>query len=293
MIYSLKQALKQFFRNGAMTTASVFSITAILLILGIVFLVIVNVTNLSESVKSDFDTIQVYLLETVTYDDAVSMSNDLYTLSEVKEVSYLTKDEAMENFKKKFGDKSYLLELRQTNPLPNSLIVSVEKIEDCDAVVARIKTYQGIEGINYYKETIDKLVKLTTLIQYGALAIIGVLLVISVIVVSNTIKLMVLGRQGEIAIMKYVGATNWFIRGPFLIEGMLIGLLSAVIALGVVAFIYSKFEELFGTDLIVMLSTNLVPQRFMMYNLSIVFAALGVSIGACGSIISMRRFLDR
>ena len=292
MIYSLKQAFKQFFRNGAMATASVFSITAILLILGIVFLLIVNVTNITESVRNDFDTIQVYLLETTTLDIAVIMINDLGALPEVRDVTYLSKEEAMANFKKKFGDKAYLLELRQSNPLPNSLIIKVEKIEDCDAVVDEVRTFEGVEGINYYKDTIDKLVKLTTFIQYGALAIIGILLVISVIVVSNTIKLMVLGREGEIAIMKYVGATNWFIRGPFLIEGMLIGLISALISLAIVTLIYNKFEELFGADMIVMLSTNLVPQRFMIYNLSIVFAALGISIGAAGSIISMRRFLD-
>ena len=292
MIYSLKQAFKQFFRNGAMATASVFSISAILLILGIVFLLIVNVTNITESVRSDFDTIQVYLLESVSSGDAGFMINNLKSLPEVKEATYLTKEEAMLNFKKKFGDKAYLLELRQNNPLPNSLIIKVEKIEDCDMVVDRIRTYEGIEGINYYKDTIDKLVKMTTFVQYGALAIIGVLLIISVIVVSNTIKLMVLGRQGEIAIMKYVGATNWFIRGPFLIEGILIGIVSAAISLGITAFLYYKFGELFGTDMIVMLSTNLVPQRFMIYNLSIVFAALGISIGASGSIISMRRFLD-
>jgi len=292
MIYSLKQAFKQFFRNGAMASASVFSITAILLILGIVFLLIVNVTNVTESVRSDFDTIQVYLLETTTLDAAVVMINDLAILPEVQSVSYQSKEEAMAAFKKKFGDKAYLLDMRQNNPLPNSLIIKVERIEDCDIIVDKVRTFQGVEGINYYKDTIDKLVKLTTFIQYGALAVIGILLVISVIVVSNTIKLMVLGREGEIAIMKYVGATNWFIRGPFLIEGMLIGLISALISLGVIALIYSKFEELFGADMIVMLSTNLVPQRFMLYNLSVVFAALGISIGASGSIISMRRFLD-
>ncbi|MDR0570825.1 MAG: permease-like cell division protein FtsX [Clostridiales Family XIII bacterium] len=292
MIYTLKQALKQFARNGAMASASVFSITAILLILGVVFLLIVNVTNITETVRSDFDTIEVYLLDSTERADADAIMKELAAAPEVTEVRYKSKEEALEAFKVKFGDKAYLLEMRQSNPLPNSLVVKVGKIEDCDAVVGMVRRHEGVENINYYKETIDKLVRMTTFIQYGALAVILALLIISVVVVSNTIKLMVLGREREISIMKYVGATNWFIRGPFLVEGILIGLISALISLGVVYLMYHRFEQAFGTDMIVMLSTNLVPERFMMANLSVIFAALGVSIGACGSIISMRRFLD-
>jgi cell division transport system permease protein len=220
------------------------------------------------------------------------MMKKLNLMQEVFEVRYLSKTQAMEDFKKLFGDRAYLLEMRQNNPLPNSILVKVRNIEDVDAVVVRARSFDGVEGIRYYKEAVNRLVRFTNFIQVGALTLILFLVVISIVVVSNTIKLTVVAREQEIAIMKYIGATNWFIRGPFLVEGILIGLVSAGVSAGVVAFVYAKVIELFGMDLVVMLSTSFVSLRFMIGNLAVIFAALGVSIGACGSIISMRRFLD-
>jgi cell division transport system permease protein len=275
-----------------MSTASVFSISAILLILGFFFLLAVNVNNIAESVKKDFDTIQIYMLDSAEYAQTDSMMKKLALMPEVADVRYLTKAQAMEDFKRLFGDKAYLLEMRQENPLPNSIMVKVRRIEDVDAVVARAKSFDGVEGMRYYKEAVNRLIRFTNFIQVGALALILFLVVISVVVVSNTIKLTVVARDREIGIMKYIGATNWYIRGPFLVEGILIGLVSAGVSAGIVAFVYAKVIELFGTDLAVMLSTHFVPLDFMIGNLVVVFAALGAGLGACGSIISMRRFLD-
>ena len=101
-----------------------------------------------------------------------------------------------------------------------------------------------------------------------------------------------LARGDEIVIMKYIGATNWFVRGPFLVEGIIIGLLSSAIAIGIVLFIYTRLISMIGDDLMLMLSTPMVPVKFLMVNISIIFVALGASIGAVGSIISMRRFLN-
>jgi cell division transport system permease protein len=292
MSYAIKQAFKQFFRNGAMSAASVFSISAILLILGFFFLLAVNVSNIAESVKKDFDTIQIHLLDSTEYAQSDSMMKKLKLMPEVAEVRYLTKAQAMEDFKKLFGDKAYLLEMRQENPLPNSIIVKVRRIEGVDAVVARVKGFEGVEVVKYYKEAVNRLIRFTQFIQAFALALILFLVVISIVVVSNTIKLTVVARDREIGIMKYVGATNWFIRGPFLVEGVLMGLVSAGVSAGLVALVYARVIDLFGTDLAVMLSTNFVPLDFMIGNLAVIFAALGAGIGACGSIISMRRFLD-
>lgn len=290
--FAIKQAFKQVFRNRAMSIASMFSITAMLLILGLFFILVVNINMVSETAKKQFDTIQVYLQDTTTYEQASAMLADLDKTEGVKEATYLSNEEAMAKWKAKWGDNAYLLDGLDKNPLPNSLLVKVTELEAADAVVAKVKTFQGIEDVKYYKDTVDQLMKITRFIQIGATIVIVFLVIISVVVVSNTIKLTVLAREREISIMKYVGATNWFIRGPFLIEGILIGILSALISVGVISLIYYKISELVGQQLFVMLSTTMVPGAFLVIHLVWVFAALGVSIGACGSIISMRRFLD-
>lgn len=290
--YSLKQAFIQVFRNRNMSVASVFSITAMLLILGLFFVLIVNINMAAESAKKDFDTVQVYLLDETTQDNANEMIDQIKGIRGVSNAEYLSKEDALQDWKSDWGDKAYLLDSLTQNPLPNSIVVTVEDLDTSDSVVNSLKNFEGIEGVKYYKETVEKLVKITNFIQIAALIIMVFLVAVSVIVVSNTIKLTVLARSREIRIMKYVGATNWFIRGPFLIEGILIGLISAGVAVGIVAFVYGKVVELIGQDLFLILSTPMVPTSFLTSHLIFIFLSIGVSIGACGSIISMRRFLD-
>lgn len=292
MFNAIKQAFIQIFRNRAMSFASVFSITAMLLVLGLFFILIVNVNMATVSAKKQFDTIQIYLMEETSQVETQKIIHGIKELDGVAEAWYLSKDEAMEEYKLKWGDKSYLLDGFAENPLPNSIRIKISDLEKADNIVAAAKKYQGIEDIKYYKTAVDKLLKVTGYIRTGALAIIISLIAVSVVVVSNTIKLTVLARAREIGIMKYVGANNWFIRGPFLVEGMLIGLLSALVSVGLVTFVYHKVMELFETDMFLIFSVNMVPQGFMTINLLWIFTALGISIGAFGSIISMRRFLD-
>ena len=292
LFYSLKQAFFQVFRNRAMSIASMFSITAMLLILGLFFMIIVNVNMIAQSAKSDFDTIQVYLEEDVSYDDAKDMIAEIENENFVEEASYLSKDDAMDNWKSKWGENAYLLDGLNKNPLPDSIIIKVTELDDADKLVAFLEDFDGISKVKYYKDTVDKLMSITNFIQLGALIMIGFLVFVSVIVVSNTVKLTVLAREREISIMKYIGATNWFIRAPFLIEGMIIGLISAIISVVIVSVIYIKLNELIGAEIFVMLSSSLVPAKFLIKNIIGVFLTLGITIGAVGSIISMRRFLD-
>lgn len=290
--YAFKQAFTQAFRNRAMSIASMFSITAMLLILGLFFILVVNVNMVSETAKKQFDTIQVFLLDETTEVQTSAILADLNRMEGVREATYLSAQEAMDRWKVKWGDNAYLLDGLDENPLPNSIIIQVTELEQADATVAKVRTFDGIEDIKYYKDTVDQLMKITGFIQVGAMVIIIFLVIVSVIVVSNTVKLTVLAREREISIMKYVGATNWFIRGPFLIEGILIGILSALVSVGIISYIYYKITELMGPEIFIMLSTTMVPVEFLIKHLVWIFLALGISIGACGSIISMRRFLD-
>ncbi len=292
IIYAIKQAFSQVFRNRAMSTASMFSITSMLLILGLFFILLVNVNMVAESAKGQFDSIQIYLQDSTNREEADIIISDLKKKKEVADAYYLSKVDALENWKGKWGENAYLLDGLNQNPLPNTIVVTLSDLEFADKVANDIKSFEGIEDIKYYKTAVDQLMKITKYIQMAAMVIIIFLVAVSVVVVSNTVKLTVLAREREISIMKYVGATNWFIRGPFLVEGMLIGLFSALISSGIISLIYYKTVELIGPGIFAMMATPLVPQEFLVINLVWIFMALGVSIGAFGSIVSMRRFLD-
>lgn len=291
--YSVKQAFVQVFRNRAMSIASMFSITAMLLILGLFFVIMVNIGVAIEEAKTEFDSVSAYLEDETTYDQAQTMILQLSGMPEVTEVYYLDKDTALEQWKaQEWQDNAYLLDGLVENPLPNSIEVKVGALEDADKAAEVLGTFDGIKQIKYYKETVDKLVKVTDSLKIGMLIIMAFLVIVSVVVVSNTVKLTVFARQKEIEIMKYVGATNWFIRGPFLTEGILIGILSAGISIGITALVYRKVIDILSLDMSMIFGSPMVSVGFMTSNLIWIFIALGVSIGACGSIVSMRRFLD-
>lgn len=290
--YTIKQAFRQIFRNRAMTLASVFAITAMLLILGIFFLLIINVNTAAESVKKDYNTIEVFMLEETDETRTQQIINDVATWSNVAAAVYRSKDQAMQILKDRWGDSAYLLDTLESNPLPNSIVITVTDLESADKVAVKAKNIQGIEDVKYYKDTVDKLLKVTNGMKIAAMIIMAFLVVVSIVVVSNTIKLTVFARSEEITIMKYVGATNWFIRGPFLAEGIIIGIVSALVSVGMIALVYTRVIETVGPGLVRILSVPLVPADFMIINLIYIFLSLGISIGAWGSIISMRRFLD-
>ena len=290
--YTIRQAFLQFGRNFNMSLASIFAITAMLLILSVFFIAALNVNMAAESIKGDYDSIEIYLKDDVEESQAADMIAALQKEDGVADAWFKSKDDAMKEFKTRWGDNGYLLDNLDKNPLPNSIVVQIADLEKADGIAETAAALEGAEDVKYYKNTVDKLLKITRFIQWAAVILMIFLIIVSIVVVSNTIKLTVFNRADEISIMKYVGATNWFIRGPFLVEGIIIGILSAAISVGLTALIYHKLIDLIGDQVFSVLSIPMFPEHFLIYNLSWVFLALGVSIGACGSIISMRKFLN-
>ena len=292
LFYNIKQGFVQIFRNRGMSLASIFAILAMLLILGLFFVLTVNVNLFTEVVKQDYDQIEVYLLDDTTKVQAEELMAQIDEQKGVTKVEYRTKKEALEILKERWGESGYLLDSLGKNPLPASILITVDSLDNAGDVARFAGALDGIDDVQYYQETVDKLTKITDFLQIGALVIMGFLVIVSVVVVSNTVKLTVFARAREIRIIKYVGATNWFIRGPFLAEGIIIGVLAALCATGLTALIYSKIIGALGTQIIAIVSSPLISVGYMTKNLIIIFLALGASIGAWGSIISMRRFLD-
>ena len=291
-IYTVKQGFTQIFRNRGMSLASIFSILAMLFILGIFFAILVNLNLFTEVVKQDYDQVEIFMEETSSQEQIDGAMSKLENFEGVDSVAYRTKEEALDIMKERWGESGYLLDSLGENPLPASILISVNSIEDATAVSEYAGTLEGVEDIQYYQETVDKLTSVTNGLQIGALVVMAFLIVVCVVVVSNTIKLTVSARAREIRIMKYVGATNWFIRGPFMAEGIIIGIIAALAAAGLMTLLYSNVVNIIGTQVIAIVSSPLISVGYLAGNMLVIFLALGVSIGAWGSIVSMRKFLD-
>ena len=292
LFYNIKQGILQIFRNRGMSLASIFSILAMLLILGMFFVITMNINLFTEVVKQDYDQIEVYMADGPTKADAQGLMAQIREHEGVTSVEYRSKADALKILKERWGESGYLLDSLGKNPLPASILINVDSLESAGPVAAYAGTLDGIEDVQYYQETVEKLTKITNFLQIGAMIIMAFLVVVSVVVVSNTVKLTVFARAKEIRIMKYVGATNWFIRGPFLAEGIFIGVFAALVSTGLITLIYKELIAAIGPQVLAIVSMPLISTSYMTVNMLIIFLALGVSIGACGSIISMRRFLD-
>lgn len=159
-------------------------------------------------------------------------------------------------------------------------------------MVKNINPIEGVESIKYYKDVIDKMMLFSNYIQIGGIAVVGILVLVSIFIIANTIKITVSSRKREINIMKYVGATNGYIRGPFIIEGILFGLVGAIIAMLIINFGYEYFFESVNDKFYVLFTVYLVPPASLLKDIAIIFTSIGVGIGGLGSIISLKRFLN-
>ena len=289
--YNIRQAVRQLGRNKGMGFASICAITAMMLILGLFFVITVNVNLFSEMVKSDFEQVEIFIEDSCSEAEIQQIMENLQEQKDVEKVEFRSKEDALKIMKQRWGESGYLLDSLDKNPLPSSVIVTVKSLEKADKVTEYAQEIAGVEDVKYYKETVEKLTKVTDFLQLTALIIMAFLVVVSVIVVSNTIKLTVFARSKEIYIMSYIGATNWFIRGPFLVEGIIIGIISSLVAALITYLAYSRVVSIIGIQVMTILSSPLVPAAYLAGNLICIFMAIGISIGACGSIISMRKFL--
>lgn len=279
-------------RNRGMGLASVGSISAVLIILGIVLILILSINNLVLEVKTKFDEIQVFLELDLEDKDIGIIEEAIKSKEGVLSVVFRSKEQGLEIMKEEWEGDSYLLDGLEENPLQNSYIIQLQDIKYADSVVKELKTIKGIEDVKYYKDIIDKLMIIANYIRVGGIAVIGVLVLVSVFIISNTVKITVASRRREINIMKYVGATNGYIRGPFIIEGVLFGLIGAALSIVVINYGYEYFFKSVSDKLYVLLTVYLVSPALLVKDITIMFTAIGVGIGALGSILSLKRFLN-
>lgn len=288
----IRQGMQGIWRNKGMGSASISSISAVLIILGVVLILILSINKAVEDTKVKFDEVEVFLAEE-TDDVSMDIIEDIASSNrDVVSITFRSKDDALEIMKEEWESEAYLLEGLETNPLPDSYLIKVNDIEQADELVESVRTLNGVEEVKYYKDVIDKLLIFASYIQTGGVGIIGALVFISIFIISNTIKITMSARKREMNIMKYVGATNGYTRGPFLMEGVFLGMVGAVMSVVVVYFGYSYLYESMNEKLYDMFVFYLVDPEAILLDLAVMFGAIGIGIGAIGSMVSMKRFLN-
>ncbi|MBI3671685.1 ABC transporter permease [Candidatus Azambacteria bacterium] len=292
----VKSGVNNFIRNGWLSTAtvSVLSIT-LFMILGLI-LVSVATETLIGDLKSRVD-VSVYFKKDAKEPDILSMKNDVLALAEVKSATYISEDDALLEFREKHSGNEIIiqsLDALEDNPLEASLNIKAKDPSQFGSIVATLEKeqYKGIVSkINYYenKGIIDKLGVLISTIRKVGFGISAVLVVIALLVAFNTIRITIYTMREEIGVMKLVGASNWFVRGPFIVEGLLYGLTSSVatilLALPVILFSSPYIKSFFpGVDLISYFTSNLLQVWLILFVIS------GM-IGSLGSLIAMQKYL--
>jgi len=275
-----------------MSVASITSVAATLIILGVVFILIVNINSLTESVKVQFDSVQVYLTDGLGQQDINQIGQEIRDIDGVKAIAFESRDQALKNMKESWKEHADLLDGLESNPLPDSYIVVVKDLKYSQQVVDELKKIKGIEEVKYYQDIIQKLMSITRFIRLIGFSIIVILIAVSTFIITNTIKLAVNARRREITIMKFVGATNWFVRWPFLLEGTLLGIMGAAVASLIVFALYQYTYSTLTTRFYVIIAAYVVPVSKVMGDLGLLFVVLGAGIGALGSINAMRRHLN-
>ena len=286
--YLIGEGFRNVFKNKKSTIASLVIMCATMFVFGIFFAVSQNVNHITKTIEEQ-QGMEVFILDEATAEQKEELKNKIRSNQYVNTITEKSKEDALEEMKGMFKDRKSLWDTYdgENNPFKASFIVTLTDLTKADEVRTEIESSSIISSVEIKSDTINALIKIADGIN------IIILVFISIFIITNTIKLTVHARRKEISIMKYVGATNGFIRWPFMVEGMLIGLISVLISLLILAFSYNAVitqieQSLINNRLNIPLLT--FPELFQ--TLLIVYLVLGIGIGALGSAISMKKYLE-
>ena len=287
--YFVKEAIGSLRRNPLMSLASISTVALSLLILGMFLVMVLNLNNMASNLESQVQ-ISVYLQDGLSDKETREVGTRITKLPGVNQVLFIDKEEAMVRFKQRLGEQQSILKaLDDNNPLPNAFEVKMDKPEGVKPVAQAIAQFKGVENAKFGQEIVEQLFALTKMVRIFGVVLIGFLAMAALFIISNTIRLTVFARRKEIGIMKYVGATDWFIRWPFLIEGIILGFTGALVAVALINELYGALIQQVYESLAFL---PLIPQYPFIIHISVIVVMIGTVIGALGSTISLRKFMQ-
>lgn len=285
----IRDGLKGLWRHKGMGFASVFSVMALLLMFGATLLLLLNVNIFLRDTQEKVGDINIFIKKQVSYEDQQSIDEFLKNNTEIDELTYYSKEDAYEVFKSTWKDEAYLLEGMQDAFQPYYVVI-LKDVNQSHKFVNEITELPGVEKVNYFQDLIDRIESISSTVRYVGAIVVAALVLISFFVISNTIKLTVHARESEIEVMRYVGASSGMIEGPFVIEGMLFGLIGAAIAFLIVYLGYRELYEAYNEWFYQLSSSHLVHPLPIRQELVIIFGVMGAGIGMLGSLFSLRKY---
>lgn len=292
--YLIGEGFRNFFKNKKSTAASIIIMCATMFIFGIFFLIGENVNYIIEQVQSD-QAMQVFINPDATPEQEAELEQKIRGTEYVNTVEYVSQEQALNSMKEWLGDSASVLDpySGDQNPFKASFVITLTDLTQNENVQAQINTYESVASIEAGDQTVNTLVNIANGIRTATGVILVLLILISIFIIANTIKLTVHARRKEISIMKYVGATNGFIRWPFMVEGIIIGIIAALISIVILGFTYNFVaDKIISSSMGTTLGLNLLTFSDMLSMLLVVYIIMGTGIGAIGSAISMKKYLE-
>ncbi|MBQ7515566.1 MAG: permease-like cell division protein FtsX [Schwartzia sp.] len=286
--YVIREVFFSFRRNSWMAIASVSTVAVSLFVFGMFLVIVMNMNKMIDTLESQVE-ISVYLEDSVAQAQIGRVEEKIASMQGIAEVRFIDRDTALARFRERLGEQQFLLDaLGEKNPLPNGFEVRVHRPDMVKTAAAAIGQIEGVEVVKYGQDVVEHLFDITRLIRIFGVALMFLLAGATLFIISNTIRLTVIARRKEIAIMKYVGATDWFIRWPFLLEGVFLGCIGGLVAAAVLWGAYGMITAKVYETLAFF---PLIPAHPFLLYILLVILVCGVLIGALGSTISLKRFL--
>ena len=291
--YLIGEGFSNVFKNKKSTAASLMIMCATMIIFGVFLIFEENINHFVKEVESA-QGMQVFVQNGTTQEQIQKIGEQIRAIDGVSTAEFVSKEDALNTMKERFGDRQDLLAgyEGENNIFTESYIVTLTDLNKSKQVQDEIWKLENIKKITSKDETVTTLISLANGIKIVTGVILVLLIIISIFIIANTIKLTVHARRKEISIMKYVGATNGFIRWPFMVEGMIIGVISSTISIGIVGVGYHfAAQQLVNSQIMKLINMSLVSFSEMLSSIILVYMLLGIGIGAIGSVISMRKYL--
>lgn len=286
----LREGVKNLSRNGWMTFASVSAVTVTLLLVGVFLTAIMNMNHVATKVEQDVE-IRVHIDPAAKKEDQRKLKEDISKISKVDSIKYSSKDEELKKLIKSLGDSGKSFELfEQDNPLKDVYVVKATEPTDTASIAKKIAKMQFVNKVQYGQGEVEKLFDTVKTGRNIGIILIAGLLFTAMFLISNTIKITIYARSTEIEIMKLVGATNWFIRWPFLLEGLFLGVLGSIVPIIMILISYNSIQSMFNEKFAGTIF-ELLPYSPFVFELSALLMLIGALIGMWGSVMSIRRFL--